>query len=113
MKTAALFAIASGATAPDSAAPSVSQSLPPPEVHAGALLKGYLRPGLDNTTFARRLDTYPEGYDSRGCLGDHFSRTSARIACVSKVAKEIKYRRSTVTSARTPTAKIIACLKVN
>ena len=39
------------------------------------------------------------------------SRTNARIACASKVAKETQYRQNTVTSVHPETAKITAWIK--
>ena len=76
---AALFAIASGA-APD--ASSVSQS------QAAELITGYLRGGINNTTFVRRLDIlnrneYPEEYDTdTGCLSPVFVDKCKNCMCL-------------------------------
>ena len=69
---AALFAVASG----DAAAA---------EVHS-KLLEGHLRSGDNLDVFVRRLglfpDTYPEGYDSRGCLPEYFKDKCANCMCL-------------------------------
>ena len=71
---AALFAVASGAAA----APEVQSKLLQ-QVHSDT---GYLLGGDNLNLFARRLDIYPEEYDSRGCLPDIFKDKCEKCMCL-------------------------------
>ena len=80
--TAALFAVASGAVAPDTAS-SFSQSFSPPGAHYVAEPPtGHLRGNFNHAAFARRLSIYPAPYQANSCLGDNFRDKCSNCMCL-------------------------------